>query len=214
MPDKQKKILTGLIVFGIILAVFFGFQLLREQVNKIISQSNFQGLTRPIIYPDTPSRGKQGSKAVVYVYGDYLCPSCKRVEPTVERLYQNYKDRVLFVWKDFPFLYPDSKKAAVAARCADDQDGFWKYKEWMFNNQDDIGIISYGEIAQRIGIDAGKLNLCIESKNKESLVERDFSEGLAIGIPGTPAFVIGDTAFSGEVVYEDLEKAILLELEK
>lgn len=47
------------------------------------------------------------------------------------------------------------------------------------------------EYAQKIGLDTAKFNTCLDTLKYSKEIQKDFSDGLALGIQGTPSFMIG-----------------------
>ena len=43
--------------------------------------------------------------------------------------------RLRLEWRDFPYLGRESRRAAVAARAAQEQGRFWEYHDVLFENQ-------------------------------------------------------------------------------
>ena len=65
--------------------------------------------------------------------GDFHCGYCKRFhDETITPLLENYGDQILFVFRDYPILGPDSLQAALAANCAYDQNAFWDFHDRLF----------------------------------------------------------------------------------
>ena len=61
----------------------------------------------------------------------------RQVRPEVEpELVQRYVNdgRLRLEWRDFPYLGRESRRAAVAARAAQEQGRFWEYHDVLFEN--------------------------------------------------------------------------------
>ncbi len=212
MSIRHNISIAFLIVLGMVVVLFFGLEIVKEQSRRTAGTNPYEGVTRPVRYPESPSEGDERATLVVYEFGDFTCPTCRDAQPAMERLYATYGNRILHVWKDFPFLSDESTRAAVAARCAGEQGAFWDYHEWLFDNQAKLGSVSYDAGAKEVGIDAADFGACIEAGNYADEVERDFLEGQALGIDATPTFVIGNIAFAGPVTYEDMERVVKLQM--
>ncbi|MDZ7798654.1 MAG: thioredoxin domain-containing protein [Patescibacteria group bacterium] len=85
------------------------------------------------IADDDNIRGS-GNKLIFVEYSDFECPYCTRHAPTMEELYQEYKDQAKFVFRHFPLtsIHQNAQIAAEAAECAADQGKFWEMHNKMF----------------------------------------------------------------------------------
>lgn len=71
------------------------------------------------------------------------------------------------------------------------------------------GLKSY---AQKLGLDTGKFNSCLDSGSKAVLVKNDLDDGAKAGVNGTPAFFINGRLISGAVPFEQFKTVIDEEL--
>lgn len=211
MPTKHNSAIALLIITGIGVMVFFIWQTLQD-AGKNSPANPYAGLERPVFYPESPWEGDDGARLAIFEFGDFACPACREMQPVVEKIFAKYGSRLAHIWKDFP-IHPDtSKKSAIAARCAFRQENFWPYHDWLFKEQANIKSLDFSVGAKNLGLDQAKFLTCLSDKKVLDYVERDFLEGQAIGVSETPAFVVGNSAFSGIVSFEDFEKIVLQEL--
>lgn len=66
--------------------------------------------------------------------------------------------------------------------------------------------------AQKLGLDTGKFNSCLDSGSKASLVKADLDDGTKAGVNGTPAFFINGRLISGAVPFDQFKSVIDEEL--
>lgn len=213
MSTKHNISIILLLVGGLILVLFFAWATIKEG-RKNNSKNPYEGITRPQLYRESPAEGAEDAKLTIFEFGDYLCTHCREAQAVVEQVFVKYGDRVRHVWKDFAFVSEESKRAAQAARCAQAQDKFWQYHDWLFKNQKDLGKLSYQQGAREFSLDLNKFTKCLSDEDKRKLVERDYLEGQALGLEETPLFVIGERAFVGVVEFEDFERVVVQELGK
>lgn len=143
--------------------------------------------------------GRDNAPVTVVEFTDYQCPFCRRFETeSFAQLKKNYIDtgKVRFVSRDLPLdFHPNAPGAAVAARCAGEQHKFWEMHDAMMQDTaTDLGreaILRYG---QRISLDIPAFSICIGDKKQLAAIARDTTDAGALGISGTPSFVIGKTA--------------------
>ena len=122
-------------------------------------------------------------------------------------------------WRDFPYLGNESRRAAVAARAAQEQGKFWNYHDVLFDNQrsPNSGAFSNENVigfAREVGLDVGRFEAAITSGEYEAVVEKDFREGQDAGISSTPSFVINGRVLVGPQPLETFEQAIEEEARK
>ena len=209
----QSRVIASLLGVGLVVMLLFGVDLWRNRSAEK-AQFDFSGTVRPVQYAESPSKGSPNPKAVVFEYADFACSHCAEFQAVISRILAKYPNDVRLVWKDFPFLSQRSKDAAVAGRCAHSQGKFWEYHNWLFANQDDLGSISFAQGAAGLEIDEADFTSCLPDDTITTLVERDFAEGQALGITETPTLVIGDVALVGAQPFEEVERVIVMQLQK
>jgi protein-disulfide isomerase len=172
-----------------------------------------------------PFIGDANAPVMVAYWFDYQCPFCKQEEETLfPQLIKDYVDagKVKIVFKDFAFLGPDSQTAALAARAvwevAPDKFGDWHRA--MFDKQDDENA-GWGNkddvlaLTKTIpGIDAARVEKLMSDRAADysKAMEADATEGNAMGVGGTPSFLIGKQMIVGAQPYEQVKAAIDAEL--
>ncbi|WP_234410822.1 DsbA family protein [Nocardioides terrigena] len=170
--------------------------------------------------PDDPmALGDVDAPVVMIAYSEFQCPFCgKFARDTEPALVEKYvEDGTLRIeWRDFPYLGPESSLAAQGGRAAAAQDRFWEFEEAMYADQlpPNSGRLDEGHlvsVAEKIGLDVDRFREDLASPDVERAVEEDFAEGQAIGVTGTPAFVVNGVPVIGaqptEVFEQTIEKA-------
>ncbi len=87
--------------------------------------------------------------------------------------------------------------AAEAARCANQQGKFWEYHDQLFEQQDNLGASLYTALAQSLKLDMDKFNSCLNGHLTLAKVKKDYEDGLAAGVIGTPTFFVNGYPLSG-----------------
>ena len=178
-------------------------------LQKLFTQAEQPTLDKPILKTTDPRIGTASAKNTVIVFSDFQCPHCADLAQTLSQFLAKYRDKILLIWKDFPNpVFPQAKSAAVAARCAQLEDKFWEYHDFLYANQESLGKTVYQEIAKQLGLNIDAFNQCLENQETLPLVEDDFQEGQALKIDGTPYLFINGQRVSGAVTLEELEKII------
>ena len=159
-----------------------------------------------IALDNQPERGPKDAKVTIVEYSDFQCPFCGRVYTTLENeVLKDYGDKVRFVFKNFPLtsIHPWAEDGALASECAFQQgnDQFWAMYKGLFSKQEEITKDNLRdksiEIAKANGIDADKLQDCLDGKKAMDAVKADENEATALGINSTPTFFINGRRLSG-----------------
>lgn len=164
---------------------------------------------------DMPSVGDKNAKVTFVEFSDYQCPFCKRVRPTIWRLMDEYKDKVRYVFGDFPLsFHKDSKKAHEAAHCAGDEGKYFEYNRKLFDNQSNIGVEDLKKYAQELKLNTKNFDKCLTSGKYTKMVEQSIQTGSNVGVSGTPAYFINGIMLSGALPYEAFKETIESELKR
>ena len=168
---------------------------------------------------DPMAKGEADAPVVLIAYSDFQCPFCgKWARDTAPALEEQYvTDGTLRIeWRDFPYLGPESATAALAGRAAAAQGAFWEFHDAMYADQLPPNSGQLDEdylsgVAEDLGLDVDQFLTDMNSKATQSAVQKDFAEGQAIGVTGTPAFIINGVPVIGaqptEVFQQTIEQA-------
>src|SRR6267378_2466705 len=82
-------------------------------------------------------RGPIDAPLALLEYGDYECPYCGEVYPTVKAIQEKLGDRLCFAFRNFPLtdMHPHAEHAAQAAEAADEQGRFWEMHDLLYEHQ-------------------------------------------------------------------------------
>jgi protein-disulfide isomerase len=131
-------------------------------------------------------------------YSDFQCPFCKRFHPTMKQIMDEYgkTGEVALVYRHFPLdtIHPQARPLAIASECVYEQGGdaaFWKAYEMILSQAGDFNLKDLSPIAKAAGVDAAKMQACVDSQKHNDRVDRDFTSGVNAGVSGTPfSFVV------------------------
>jgi len=165
---------------------------------------------------DPMAIGDADAPVVMVSYSEFQCPFCgKFARDTEPALIDQYvEDGTLRIeWRDFPYLGSESTTAAQGGRAAAAQDSFWAFQDEMYANQLPPNSGNLDEdylagIAEKLGLDVEQFRADLSSQATEQAIAEDFSEGQAIGVTGTPAFVINGVPVIGAQPTEVFEQVI------
>jgi protein-disulfide isomerase len=146
-------------------------------------------------------------------YGDFECPYTRRARPVVRRLRQEFGDRLLFVFRNFPLsrIHPHAQAAAEAAEAAAAQGKFWEMHDYLYEHQQALDDRHLLEAAEQVGLDAARFWQEIEAHSYAARVREDFLGGVRSDVNGTPSFFINglrhDDSYDTETLLAALERA-------
>jgi protein-disulfide isomerase len=152
--------------------------------------------------PDSPIGGNPAGDVTVVEFFDYRCPHCRRMGPVVKALLAEDRD-VRLVYKELPILGPESVLAARAALAARRQGKYVEAHDRLLAETEPFTVATL----VAIGLDGDRLRSDMDAPEIATLIGREFSLAQALGIDGTPAFVVG-----GELVVGAVDLGTLREL--
>lgn len=188
-------------------------QRLRQEREVVVLFEPFRVELRNV---GAPAQGPASAPVTLTEFSDFECPYCARFFPTLQRLKENYGDRLRIVYRQFPLnTHPNAYPAALASLCAYEQDRFWEMHDLMFAEQDRLEVESLKEKAGRLGLDRARFDTCLDSAHYAERVQQDILEGSRVGVQGTPAvYVNGIPVPRGVAPYSVIAGMIDEELER
>jgi protein-disulfide isomerase len=206
--DSNKPFIIGMIVLAVVMVAGIGYAVSQKR-----SSDGRGTYDANVSFTDDqdPVTGNSNAPVVVRLFDDFQCPACKIGKPGIDYVRQTYGDRVKIVWNDFPLesLHPNARLAANAARCAEEQGTFWEYADALYSTQEMWSGLdtakatdAFGGYAERLGLNRGVFEGCLDEKRYDGKISADFSEGIANRVDSTPTFFIGKDRFSGAMSSE------------
>jgi protein-disulfide isomerase len=166
-----------------------------------------------------PAQGGGNAKVTIVQYSDFQCPFCSRAYNTMEQLLKQYGDKVKLYYKNYPLPFHSwAEPAAIAVECARQQkaEAFWAVYRGLFEAQKEVNETNLKDKVTGMlagsGIDMTKFNDCFDNKRSLAEVNAQKAEGLALGIQGTPGFIVNGRLVSGAQPIEQFQSIIDAEL--
>ena len=199
-----------IIVIVLLIAVVGGTRLLRSGRNKnpFTATPTSSSSTPTSAQPDR----KLPAAAVVTLeeFGDYQCPPCGGLHPTLKKLKQEFGSNLNFVFRNLPLptIHKNAFTAAQAAEAARVQNRFWEMHDLLYENQDlwkdDINPRSiFLKFAADLGLDTARFLRDMDGKQVKMRIEADQDAAAQLGINGTPTILIDGRQLRPEVTTPD-----------
>jgi protein-disulfide isomerase len=147
--------------------------------------------------------GKTDSNVKVVYFFDLQCPGCQKNDPILNEVREKYKDKVEFVYRNYPLsIHTFAKPAARGAQAVALQgtDKYFKYKDEVFANQTEISSDNIEKAATKAGVDMEKWKKDSSSTEIIRQVEWDLRDATSTMAPnesgkmeslsGTPATLL------------------------
>lgn len=156
--------------------------------------------------------GKNPAKAkvaIVEMY-DYHCAFCKKASATVRKL-ASEDEAVKVVFRELPVLRKESEYAAKMALASRAQGKFINLHFAMMNASGVLTKERVDDIARDNGVDVGAAGAAINGRATASALQTNHALANALGIDGTPAFVVATTNGNYVAVVSGFDPQELLE---
>lgn len=170
--------------------------------------------------PGEPALGSATAPLTMVEFTDYQCPYCRRFQAQVwPKLKRDYIDtgKLRYLARDLPLeFHAAAAPAAEAAHCADEQGKFWDMHAALLGGAADLSAGGIDQRARDIGLDLARFDDCVARHRYAALIAAHAREADAVGINGTPGFVVGRAAHGaltgirveGAVPYEDFSELL------
>ena len=163
------------------------------------------------LFHDTgsPVGGNPKGDVTLVEFFDYRCGHCRRVTGTLKAI-QERDPKLRVVYKEFPILGPGSVLAAKAALASRSQGKYLPFHNVLMKHAGPFSEEGILKAAESVGLDAERLKRDMEDPDIRTILERNRRLADALGITGTPVFVIGDELIPGAVGPEKFRELIAL----
>jgi protein-disulfide isomerase len=156
------------------------------------------------------AQGPEDAPVTLVEYGDYQCPYCADMQPTIKSIAKIMGPQLRFVFRHMPLLemHPYAQHAAEAAEAAGAQGKFWEMHEAIFQQQSELGSDLLHQLALRMKLNIEQFSADLEARRYRPRVKRDFMGGMRSGVAGTPTFFINGKRYEGALEQASLLSAV------
>lgn len=178
-------------------------RLQQREVEKLLA-SNRAAIETPFAGAWT---GAKDGDVVLVEFFDFNCPFCRKSSADVERLLKE-DPGLKVVFRDMPVLGPDSERFAMASLSAARQGRYMAFYRQVFAGQGALSQERLIRSVRQAGLEEARVASDLGSKELQAEVEKNLSLGRALGLTGTPSYVVGNRILYGAVGYDELKQAI------
>ena len=179
------------IIIGVIAGLILGMSTANSSNSDTLTISKLSENGSPVM-------GDPNAPITILEWGDYQCTFCYKFhQNTLNVINEEFIEtgKVKMIFKDYPLNGPDSKLAAEASYCANDQDKYWEYHDQLYENWEGertgwVTRESLSQFAESINLDVVKFNKCLDESKHKNKINLIYEFGNEIGIDATPSFLI------------------------
>ncbi|MGW4729745.1 DsbA family protein [Streptomyces shenzhenensis] len=215
MTKMKKQLIAAAVLLAGFAAAFGSYLLLapddrtntldvRPAAEALPVRDSSHRLTRP-----------EKSELTVVEFLDFECETCGAYFPAVEKLREQYGDRVTFVARYFPV--PGHRNGELAARTAEAAARQGKFEEMytkLFITQKEWGESKdrkqdvFRSYAEQLGLNLDEFDADLADPEVAGRVQDDQRDGLALGVRGTPTFFVDGEKIANPASYEAFKALI------
>jgi len=182
----------------------------REQVEKAYKNRFDPDKVLNVPIDGSPTKGPESAPITLVEFADFQCPHCGEFAPALDKLLDQHKTNVRFVYKFYVLgKFPNSENAARAAIAAGKQGKFWEMHHAIFANQEKLDQQGLDMLAKQVGVDPARMHADMQAPETADRIARDRKVGEEVRVSGTPTIFINGRQFDG---HQDLNEWIQMEL--
>jgi len=143
--------------------------------------------------------GVGGRRPTVLIYGDFLCPYCRRLRQVLERLRRTLGEQLVYVFRHFPSerAHPGAELMALGSEAAGRQGRFWDVHDALYGHALPIDESVLLQVAESLGLDMERFRADLADPALRLRVEEDLADGRRNGVTGTPTIFIDGVRYDG-----------------
>jgi protein-disulfide isomerase len=149
---------------------------------------------------------------VLDVWCSLQCPDCHRAEADLAALRERFGDALEIRRRHFPL--PRHQHALAAAQAAEEAyaqgrgEAYWTAVLARTEELGRRGPALLVDVARELGLDAAEVDTALVDGRHLLAVDADHAEGQALGVTGTPTYLIGGRRLDGGASQEGLRERI------
>ena len=213
---KRPRIMLLTLVFGaVFLAMITKFPAYWNLAPPPPSESISTGVTED----GHPWIGAIAPVIEITEFTDYQCFQCKKMHFFLRRLIDTHSDKIRLVHRHYPMdhkvnpivkepFHVGSAAMSLLAIHAQSKGKFWEMNDILFNTDIAEEAINAKTLLKQAGVDTGDTSLNIYDPQIQIRLLTDVRDGMKLGITGTPAYIIKEQLYLGQIPPDILAKII------
>ncbi|MDT7953683.1 MAG: DsbA family protein [Acetobacteraceae bacterium] len=159
--------------------------------------------------PSSPMLGNPRGNVTVVEFFDYRCPYCRLMQPKLQALLAG-DPQIRLVMKEWPVFGGPSVEAARIALASAWQGKYAAVHDALFAAPLPLDQVAIRQAARQAGADMDRLDqdMALRSSELDRMLTQSGTAARALGLPGTPAFVVGSTVIPSALSLDDLKGVI------
>ncbi|MCL4765766.1 MAG: DsbA family protein [Hyphomicrobiaceae bacterium] len=180
----------------------------RQAITKVAEQKRVIVENRGTIFaaPTDFVMGNPNGDITVVEFFDYNCGWCKRAVDELSKL-AKADGNVKIIFKEFPIFGENSTLAAKAAMASLKQGKYWEFHLALMKERQ-VTKENVFKIADKAGLDLAKLKADMASPEFDAAIKSTSEIAQALGIEGTPGFIVDAKVNVGYLPVDGLKQLI------
>jgi len=152
-------------------------------------------------------------------FTDYQCFQCKKMHFFLRRLIDAHSDKIRLVHRHYPMdhkvnpivkepFHVGSAAMSLLAIHAQSKGKFWEMNDILFNTDLAEEAINAKTLLKQAGVDTGDTAMNIYDPQNQIRLLTDVRDGMKLGITGTPAYIIEEQLYLGQIPPDILARII------
>jgi len=150
--------------------------------------------------------GNPEGEVTLVEFFDYNCGYCRRAGEDLNKLIEANPD-LRVVLKEFPVLGPESVEAAQVGIAVNEvaPDRYGEFHDALLASDGQVDAQAALAVVEQLGLDRSAVETAMDADVVQATIEEVYTLANALGLTGTPSYVVGDTVFVGAVGYDTLQ---------
>jgi len=161
--------------------------------------------------PNVPVGGNANGDVTIVEFYDYKCHYCKQFNPHLDEIL-NTDPNIRLVYRELPILGPDSTIAARLSLAVAElyPNQFEIFHSALMSTRGTLDEQTVLQVAREIGFDADLLQIEMVNPRIDRAIQNNRKIAQALGINGTPGFLIGDVIIPGYIDANEVLRLVAL----
>jgi protein-disulfide isomerase len=202
------------IIFGSVIVLILGGLVVYSRLNS--PSANVSSIDHNSIVAASDANGQiadhtfgnTDSKVVLIEYGDFQCPSCGGAHPQIKEITEEYKDKILFIFRNFPLttIHPNARAASGAVEAAGLQGKYWEMHNLVFESLDEWNTLTgqertdmFASYALSLELDKDRFIADMAASSINQKISFDQALGKKAAVDATPTFFLNGEQLPADV---------------